>query len=427
MRKQTRVVGISIVVALVGVLGVPGAAAQPDPTVAPAAQLSADGRTATVPGGPSLSVSRVNGIADGQSITVSGAGFDENKGIYIALCAIPPANHAPSPCGGGQDRDGGAGVSTWISSNPPAYAEGIPDPYGPGGSFTTAFAVSPMISPTIDCRVVACAIVTRNDHTRSSDRSQDLFVPVTFAPPGTDPTVPPSTEPPVTTTTTSTTTTTMPAATTTIAPDGRSVSDDTRTLAVSTVSGLDPSGATIDVTGVGYSDATGVLVALCALPEDGSTPGPCTAGSAGASAWVSSSPPDYAVGLVEAYGDGGTFAVTLTVPAVIDADTDCRRVACAVTTRADDTNPGDRSQELALPVQFEDEAAQQTTTSTADEPEMDDTVDDVAAAENTSSGTPWLQVVVAVLALAVAAGTVVWRRRARRAGATAVSSDGPAE
>ena len=32
-----------------------------------------------------------------------------------------------------------------------------------------------------DCRVDACGIFTRNDHTALSDRVQDLYVPVAFA------------------------------------------------------------------------------------------------------------------------------------------------------------------------------------------------------------------------------------------------------
>jgi hypothetical protein len=41
-----------------------------------------------------------------------------------ALCAVPPRNHAPTPCGGGEDRDGAAGASGWVSSNPPRNAAG---------------------------------------------------------------------------------------------------------------------------------------------------------------------------------------------------------------------------------------------------------------------------------------------------------------
>jgi hypothetical protein len=33
----------------------------------------------------------------------------------------------------------------------------------------------------VDCRAVACAVYTRNDHTASADRVQDLYIPVGFA------------------------------------------------------------------------------------------------------------------------------------------------------------------------------------------------------------------------------------------------------
>src|SRR5690606_12035619 len=101
--------------------------------------------------------------------------------------------------------------------------------YGPGGSFTVTLQLSPEISPGLDCKVVRCAIVTRNDHTRGSDRSQDLMLPVTFstaavAPPPPTTAVPPSApttmatpEPTTTvetTVTTSSTSTTEPSTTT---------------------------------------------------------------------------------------------------------------------------------------------------------------------------------------------------------------------
>jgi cobalamin biosynthesis Mg chelatase CobN len=40
---------------------------------------------------------------------------------------------------------------------------------------------SAALNKTVDCRRVSCAIVSRNDHTRTGDRSQDVVIPVTFA------------------------------------------------------------------------------------------------------------------------------------------------------------------------------------------------------------------------------------------------------
>ena len=165
-----------------------------DSIPAPATQLSADGRSAT-DGVRTLTVSQASGIDPaGQTLTVTGAGYDSFKGVYVAFCLIPPTNQLPTPCGGGMDQSGASGASQWISSNPPPTGVGLAQPYGGGGSFTVSIAVTPTIQ-NVDCRRVRCAIVTRNDHTRTSDRSQDIFVPVVFA---TAPVAPPPTVAPLT-------------------------------------------------------------------------------------------------------------------------------------------------------------------------------------------------------------------------------------
>jgi iron complex transport system substrate-binding protein len=66
-----------------------------------------------------------------------------------------------------------------VSSNAPGYGSGLATPYGQGGTFSVSVVVTPTIG-TFDCRAVQCAVVSRNDHTRSSDRSQDLVVAVGF-------------------------------------------------------------------------------------------------------------------------------------------------------------------------------------------------------------------------------------------------------
>lgn len=148
-----------------------------------------------------LTVSQASGLSDaGQTIMVSGSGYDVTKGIYVALCVATAKGVLPSPCGGGVDMEGDGGASIWISDNPPSYAKGLPLPYGPGGSFSVSFRVGPVIDKFNDCRAVRCAIVTKSDHTITSDRSQDLQIPVTFL--GTAPT---TTVKPSTTRSTSTT------------------------------------------------------------------------------------------------------------------------------------------------------------------------------------------------------------------------------
>lgn len=123
--------------------------------------------------------STANDLVGGARVTVEGRDFDTSKGIYVAYCVEPESGYPPTPCGGGVDNTGDSGASAWISSNPPPYGKDLVEPYGPDGTFTTAITVSPRIG-SIDCRRQVCGIATRADHTRSADRSQDTFTPVTF-------------------------------------------------------------------------------------------------------------------------------------------------------------------------------------------------------------------------------------------------------
>jgi hypothetical protein len=149
-------------------------------TIPPPRRLSADGSTATA-GDLELRVSATRDLdAAGATLTVTGHGYDTFKGVYVAFCKEPKANQAPTPCGGGATTAGSTGASQWISSNPPPYGRGLTIPYGPDGSFTTTLRVEAELTKQVDCRDVQCAVITRNDHTRSTDRSQDVFVPVTF-------------------------------------------------------------------------------------------------------------------------------------------------------------------------------------------------------------------------------------------------------
>ncbi|TDV38672.1 neocarzinostatin family protein [Actinophytocola oryzae] len=172
---------------------------------------------------PGISVSKSTGLDPaGDTITVSGSGFDVTKGIYVAVCVDNGPGQVPTPCLGGADTSGGAGGSKWISSNPPSYGQGLATPYGPGGTFTVTLSVVAVDPVTgTDCTKVRCAAVTRADHTRTSDRSQDARVPLAFGlPPAprtttTTTAAPPPPPPPTTTTPTTTTTTTTTSATTT--------------------------------------------------------------------------------------------------------------------------------------------------------------------------------------------------------------------
>lgn len=118
-------------------------------------------------------------VTPGSIIRVSGRGFDETIGIYLAICVIPEKGKAPTPCGGGVNKAGLGEASVWISSNAPGYAVGLTDEFRPGGRFTHNLSVSQRIGK-FDCRKVRCAVTVRSDHLRTGDRTQDLFIPITI-------------------------------------------------------------------------------------------------------------------------------------------------------------------------------------------------------------------------------------------------------
>jgi hypothetical protein len=132
--------------------------------------------------GESISANAQNITADKSGrarIVVTGRGFDETVGIYLAYCVMPKSGQAPTPCDGGVNKAGIGGASYWISSNAPPYAANLVDPFRAGGRFTKTVQVSERIGK-IDCRKNTCALTVRSDHLREGDRSRDLFIPVTF-------------------------------------------------------------------------------------------------------------------------------------------------------------------------------------------------------------------------------------------------------
>jgi len=128
--------------------------------------------------GQSISVTTSRVSKDG-NLTVIGKGFDETIGIYLAYCVLPKKGQAPSPCGGGADIQGVKEASYWISSNPPAYGVGLAIPFKAGGRFKEQVAVTKKIGK-FDCTKVKCAITVRSDHLHEGDRTQDLFIPISF-------------------------------------------------------------------------------------------------------------------------------------------------------------------------------------------------------------------------------------------------------
>lgn len=132
-------------------------------------------------------------LVEGQQFIVRGSGFDPQQGIYVAICVIPEPGGKPGPCiGGAGDQEEQTEVeagtiqyapSNWINDDwawKLFGARSFDDV--DAGTFTAYLVVGDPVGDGFDCRDDACAIFTRNDHTASGDRVQDLFIPVGFAP-----------------------------------------------------------------------------------------------------------------------------------------------------------------------------------------------------------------------------------------------------
>ena len=142
------------------------------------------------PEGQKVTVTRATGLDPaGAEVTVTGEGFDESIGIYVAVCVDNGPEKRPTPCLGGVDMSGATGSSGWFSSNPPSYGKDLAQPFGPGGSFelTTTVVAQDNLTDCLD-EVAApdgCVLATFADHTRIDNRSADVRIPLTFAAPGT--------------------------------------------------------------------------------------------------------------------------------------------------------------------------------------------------------------------------------------------------
>ena len=129
--------------------------------------------------GEVLTVLKATGIKSGQTVTVTGKGFDTTVGIYVEMCQVVPTGILPTVCGGGVNMSGSGAASFWISSNPPSYGKNLAIPFKSGGTFSVGLKVQPLIGK-VDCRKTQCAIYVRADHTRTQDRTHDIKLPITF-------------------------------------------------------------------------------------------------------------------------------------------------------------------------------------------------------------------------------------------------------
>jgi len=155
---------------------------------------------------PKLVLSKSTGLDPaGETITVTGTGYNPDQPIYLAICTdIPLAELSFSFISAGCTV--GAKQVTSTPTTPTQVT------FGADGSFTTEFRVAPKTGST--------AVYTLANHTAMNDRSQDAKVSLTFAAP-------------------------KPVA----------------TVSVSKTDGLDPAGESITVTGTGYEINPGGIYA----------------------------------------------------------------------------------------------------------------------------------------------------------------------
>ncbi|KUM78350.1 hypothetical protein [Streptomyces curacoi] len=121
---------------------------------------------------------------DGETLRVTGSGYDAAKAVHVALCKDNGDNRVPSPCMGGADENGTGSSSQWIVPEGDEYAGDLAVHWGAGGTFDVRIDAKAKDSG-LDCTKVACSVVTRVDHRNPGDRSQDVKVPVGFV--GQDP------------------------------------------------------------------------------------------------------------------------------------------------------------------------------------------------------------------------------------------------
>jgi len=153
------------------------AAPAPDATVADDGLSASDGTR-------TLTVSKASDLdPEGETLTVTGAGFDPAKGIQVTLCqAAPSPTEAASPCRAGASPDASRIVM------PPADDGVDAAEMGDDGTFEVDLEVAAAIDDATDCREVDCVVAVRHfsvdpdtAEAVAADRTLDLAVPVGFA------------------------------------------------------------------------------------------------------------------------------------------------------------------------------------------------------------------------------------------------------
>ncbi|MFF5568429.1 hypothetical protein ACFY7Z_27145 [Streptomyces sp. NPDC012623] len=161
------------------------------------------------------------------------------------------------------------------------------------------------------------------------------------------------------------------AASASAATVGRTVTESgvTYQLSVTAPSTVAVAGENVTVTGSGFNDGQGIYVGLCVIPAgvdpaDPATftdkPTPCLggqdeAGTTGASHWINSDWYWLSPSNSSPYDDGGSFSVPIHVKPTVAGGVTCDQngVKCAIVTRADHYNTGNRNYDTYVPVTFQ--------------------------------------------------------------------------
>lgn len=134
----------------------------------------------------------------------------------------------------------------------------------------------------------------------------------------------------------------------------------TYNLSVTAPDSATASGQNITVTGSGFNPSQGIYVGLCVVngAPGANKPTPCLggqdqSGTTSASHWVS----NLGGGTLpntSKYGTGGTFNVRIHVKADLGGGKICGdTVECAIVTRADHMDSGDRKYDVHVPINFQ--------------------------------------------------------------------------
>ncbi|MDO5731756.1 neocarzinostatin apoprotein domain-containing protein [Corynebacterium sphenisci] len=258
-------------------------------------------------GDPAMDLSKSTGLADGETITVTGTGYRPDDGVYIAQTIERPK----------------AGF-------PQTYGEAVKVTPDEDGSFTAKLPVN-VVFGEVDCRKTDCYVGSFTAFPNLVDRSQDVWKPISFA----------AGAKPAAGTGAAGAGDSGPAAAGGARGDSAtSTSSSGARVTVRPVSGLTPAGDTVRVVGRGFKTAgNGIYVGLVdvarfsPINRDAFAPG---------TVWVARNN--------NKLKEDGSFAIDLPVQARFN-DTDCTKVECAVYTFAAHGSP-DRSQDTSTPVTF---------------------------------------------------------------------------